>query len=587
MRTAEDSSAEQGGDLTPRIGNDYQAVIPPLREGTILSIEEAEDILPPCSVIEKYTFLLALYIFGKNLSLVTRFVGNKSMKEIQALYYGEFYASYEYRIWSEWGKWRGKRCIYGEKLFTECRLNEFMSRLLPCVSKRCQDVLMEVVTSPMLLFCTCTFAVLLDLNKFQYFVQISPKFLKGKISFEDYIFKLKDSVGVLLLIEVIGIGKEGKENLTSTAFEPMSSGKDWSSVTPAEILKFLASFQRLRKVRMNDRWKDFFWEAVWPRLLTRGWQCQQPKGRRMGGSLINTSLIFLEPSSSKTCTYRFSWRLVKGTHYHVSVKNMLKTVASDPSVLALGDEEAADPNLPKKEERRFLDPSGESSSRNGMIFNIVDTSTFNGTEQNEVTQLRRLPAQPASSSPPSDLLRTTKKDGTVSVDSSCRSENISDAEEFQCQSKMPNQREGLEIQVHPQNSSSTIYFEKGGPCSNVEGCGTRNVLHKEPSRGTGEARIIIDLSFTYVPPHVEADQPSMAITMQGMDNSSAYKSSTVAETRGQKVEEVEVAEAGATIEEQQLVAYNQRKSTRSRPLTKKAWEALENEFGSTRKKRRG
>lgn len=156
MRTAEDSSAEQGDDLTPRIGNDYQAVIPLLREGTILSIEEAEDILPPCSVIEKYTFLLALYIFGKNLSLVTRFVGNKSMKEIQALYYGEFYASYEYRIWSEWGKWRGKRCIYGEKLFTECRLNEFMSRLLPCVSKRCQDVLMEVVTSPMLLFCTCT-----------------------------------------------------------------------------------------------------------------------------------------------------------------------------------------------------------------------------------------------------------------------------------------------------------------------------------------------------------------------------------------------------------------------------------------------
>ncbi|KAL6217267.1 hypothetical protein ACLB2K_010484 [Fragaria x ananassa] len=525
MRTAEDSSAEQGGDLTPRIGNDYQAVIPPLREGTILSIEEAEDILPPCSVIEKYTFLLALYIFGKNLSLVTRFVGNKSMKEIH----------------------------------------------------------LSTMESSMLLM-NIEYGQSGESGEANV---ISTKFLKGKISFEDYIFKLKDSVGVLLLIEVIGIGKEGKENLTSTAFEPMSSGKDWSSVTPAEILKFLASFQRLRKVRMNDRWKDFFWEAVWPRLLTRGWQCQQPKGRRMGGSLINTSLIFLEPSSSKTCTYRFSWRLVKGTHYHVSVKNMLKTVASDPSVLALGDEEAADPNLPKKEERRFLDPSGESSSRNGMIFNIVDTSTFNGTEQNEVTQLRRLPAQPASSSPPSDLLRATKKDGTVSVDSSCRSENISDAEEFQCQSKMPNQREGLEIQVHPQNSSSTIYFEKGGPCSNVEGCGTRNVLHKEPSRGTGEARIIIDLSFTYVPPHVEADQPSMAITMQGMDNSSAYKSSTVAETRGQKVEEVEVAEAGATIEEQQLVAYNQRKSTRSRPLTKKAWEALENEFGSTRKKRRG
>ncbi|PRQ26311.1 hypothetical protein RchiOBHm_Chr6g0293231 [Rosa chinensis] len=575
MGTAEDSSAEQGDDFTPRIGNDYQAMIPPLREGTILSIEEAEDIFPPCSVIEKYTFLLGLYIFGKNLSLVTRFVGNKNMKEIQALYYGEFYASDEYRRWSEWGKWRGKRCMFGEKLFTYCRLKELLSRLLPCVSKRCQDVLME----------------------------ISRNFIKEKISFEDYIFKLKDSVGLLLLIEAVGIGKEGKENLTSTAFEPISSGKDWSSVTPAEILKFLTSFKRLRKARMNARWKAFFWEAVWPRLLTRGWQSQQLKSRRMRRSL-NTSLIFLVPTSSKTCTNKFSWRLVKGTHYHVSVKNMLKTVASDPSVLALGNEESADPNLPKKEVRRFLDPCRGSSSRNGITFTTVDTSTLHGTEQNKVTELKSLPVQPASLTPPSNLLSATEEDGSVSVDtgmnhnitdparsheeSSCRTENISDVDEFQSQSNLPCQREGPEFQVHPQYSSSSIYVEKGGPSTiNNEGSVTDNFLHREPSPGTAQARIFIDLNVSYVPPHVGRDEPFTADTKKSMDDSYANKSSIVPETGQQEVEEVEVYEVGASVEEQQPVANSQRKSTRSRPLTKKAWEALENEFSGTKRKRRG
>lgn len=42
------------------------------------------------------SFLLHLYIFGKNLTLVKRFVKSKELGDILSFYYGKFHRSYRY-----------------------------------------------------------------------------------------------------------------------------------------------------------------------------------------------------------------------------------------------------------------------------------------------------------------------------------------------------------------------------------------------------------------------------------------------------------------------------------------------------------
>ena len=94
--------------------------------------------------IELDSFLLGLYIFGKNLILVKNFVESKVMGEILSFYYGKFYRSDPYRRWSECRKLRSRRCIHGEKLFRGWRQHELLSRLFSHLSKECQDMLLEV-----------------------------------------------------------------------------------------------------------------------------------------------------------------------------------------------------------------------------------------------------------------------------------------------------------------------------------------------------------------------------------------------------------------------------------------------------------
>lgn len=107
----------------------------------------------PWSNIEEASFLLGLYIFGKNLVLVKKFVGSKQMGDILLFYYGRFYWSEKYRRWSECRKARGRKCIYGQRLFKGWRQQELVSRLLLLVAEDCKNALMEV------LLCFCPFAV--------------------------------------------------------------------------------------------------------------------------------------------------------------------------------------------------------------------------------------------------------------------------------------------------------------------------------------------------------------------------------------------------------------------------------------------
>ncbi|KAI4349630.1 hypothetical protein L6164_010195 [Bauhinia variegata] len=261
----------------------------------------------PWNDIEYNSFLLGLYIFGKYLNLVKRFVGSKNMGDILSFYYGKFYRSERYRRWSECRRLRTRRCIYGQKIYTGWRQQELLSRLFSGISEECQNMLIE----------------------------LSRAFGEGKVPFEEYVFSLRDAIGVDMLINAVGIGK-GRQDLTGNAVEPMKTnhsfsirpeipiGKACSSLTCDDIIRFLTGDFRLSKARSND----LFWEAVWPRLLAKGWHSEQPKDYAGFGS--KQPLVFLIPGVKK-----FSRRLMKGNHYFDSVSDVLNKVASEPALIKI------------------------------------------------------------------------------------------------------------------------------------------------------------------------------------------------------------------------------------------------------------
>lgn len=96
---------------------------------------------------EEVNFLLGLYIFGKNLIHVKKFIENKSMGEILSFYYGKFYGSAQYQRWSMCRKMKSRKYICGQKIFTGLRQQELLSRLLSQVSEESQSKLLEVISS--------------------------------------------------------------------------------------------------------------------------------------------------------------------------------------------------------------------------------------------------------------------------------------------------------------------------------------------------------------------------------------------------------------------------------------------------------
>lgn len=189
-------------------------------------------------------------------------------------------------------------------------------------------------------------------------------------------------MGLRYLLEAVAIGKD-KEDLTVLTIEP-ENAKQWftvssavpaglgeySSLTVEGIIEKLTGGSRLIKGRYND----IFWDAVWPRLLHRGWRSEQPKDR----SYIKSKdhIVFLVPGVKK-----FSRRkLVKHDHYFDSISDILKKVVSEPELL----EETAEIRAPdgiiqentcnqsKQEKHCYLRSPNSSSTH--MKFTVVDTS---------------------------------------------------------------------------------------------------------------------------------------------------------------------------------------------------------------------
>ncbi|XWS31687.1 hypothetical protein CRYUN_Cryun23aG0097400 [Craigia yunnanensis] len=624
--------------------------------------------------IELDSFLLGLYIFGKNLILVKNFVETKKMGEILSFYYGKFYRSDGYRRWSECRKLRRRQYIHGQKLFRGWRQQELLSRLFSHLSKECQDMLLEV----------------------------SKTFVEGKVSFEEYVFTIKNTVGISMLIEAIGIGK-GKQDLTGNAMEPVKAnhvvsfrpeipvGKACSTLTSADIIKFLTGDFRLSKARSSD----LFWEAVWPRLLARGWHSEQPKDQVFSGS--KNSLVFLIAGVKK-----FSRRLVKGNHYFDSVSDVLNKVASEPGLLELEIEVPGsgenkenkwdpvikqDPDFMTKKRNQYLKPRNSGCNRDLMKFTIVDISLVQGAEQSKVRELRSLPLEATSLSTPSSISTDSEEDTShdsedeaeetstlnaaeamanggecvdlsdcvtsnsniiiphtsdisiisvenheshntsllddnqkkvmkcnfsrkvqssdskflapvikqqgltdcVDGESSCSVENISadrmlNEDNSHCRSNSPDACEDMVFRTGSQNLSPASSLSKGGPDEGKEGIVIKNCLHGEESPSKMQSHTLVDLNVPQVSMGFETDGPLITETVQNSDNSRAQISFFQSEIM-QQPEPLKLPDRGAEVN-QHPVMHNRRQSTRNRPLTTKALEALECGFLSPKRKRK-
>lgn len=94
--------------------------------------------------LEVELFLLGLYVFGKNLKLLSRFLGTKTVGDVLSYYYGKFYRSDAYKRWSDCRKAKTRKCILGERIFQGWRQPELISRLKSKLPKEAHDSLIEV-----------------------------------------------------------------------------------------------------------------------------------------------------------------------------------------------------------------------------------------------------------------------------------------------------------------------------------------------------------------------------------------------------------------------------------------------------------
>ncbi|XP_006855508.2 uncharacterized protein LOC18445307 isoform X1 [Amborella trichopoda] len=432
--------------------------------------------------LEQDSFLLGLYIFGKNLVQVRRFVESKEMGDILSYYYGKFYRSDAHRRWAECRKIRSRKCIHGQRIFTGWRQQEILARLLPHTTEESGNTLIEV----------------------------SKSFGEGRVSLEEYVSALKNTIGLRQLVDAIGIGK-GKQDLTGILMEPIRTnqpgptrseipvGKACSSLSSKDIIKFLTGDFRLSKARSND----LFWEAVWPRLLAKGWHSEQPKNQGYVGS--KHPLVFLTPGIKKFSRRR----LVKNVDYFDSVSDVLNKVALEPGLLEL-EVDGSKGNKPKEEYAWEPDIKPEqnengSSNQNRHCylrprlpkcnlelpqFTVVDTSLARKGERFKVREMRSLPADTIMNSLTSLSRETTDGDSSdEQVEEIDSVQILQKSQESPLRDKFANEKSGetmmeidqnINVHLHENEQESTPVSEENQeeqvretktpmlPCSNSD-----------------------------------------------------------------------------------------------------------------------
>lgn len=432
------------------------------------------------------------------------------------------------------------------------------------------------------------------------------------MSLEEYVSSLKSMVGMNILVEAVGIGK-GNQDLTSLALDPSKSnqvlnipiGKACSSLTPREIIKFLTGDYRLSKARSND----LFWEAVWPLLLAQGWHSEEPSNRCYYAAGSKHSLVFLVPGVKK-----FSRRLVKGTHYFDSVTDVLSKVASEPELLEVdiekneGNEmkeeyEWSNETKPEQDDlhepRRhcYLQPRTPCRGADAMKFTVVDTSLAYG-KTCKVRELRTLPLE---------ISKTSSHGGSdrVSIDESdCANTALIDQEETS-KSKhamtmngpdstdvtldnLKNQKNGKPKQNHLDCPSPPAKrHRKLSMCGNSESPGFFSVAIELPQACSSDDKFASTSSSRGSPIETIENlnqkprpEPLFDLNVLPDDESGEFVNEFMNKPEPFK------ASVSMNSSEPQPNGNYRRQSTRNRPPTARALEALANGFLTTNRKRK-
>jgi hypothetical protein len=98
--------------------------------------------------------MLGLCIFGKSFAQLKRFIGSKTIGDIQSFYYTKFYKSEGHKRWKAYREVRVEyivvgRCkisVYRQTLFTTPTHQYLLSRLLNNDSVECCKKLLQVLT---------------------------------------------------------------------------------------------------------------------------------------------------------------------------------------------------------------------------------------------------------------------------------------------------------------------------------------------------------------------------------------------------------------------------------------------------------
>ncbi|GJX32556.1 homeodomain-like protein [Tanacetum coccineum] len=451
------------------------------------------------SVIEQDSFILGLYIFGKNIRVVNKFMGNKGMANVLSYYYGKFYRSSQHKRWSMYRRKKVRKIsVPGKKFLRGWRRQEILSRLLPHVTDECVTRLTQVIST----------------------------FEAGKLSFEEYVLALRDTVGIKLLVEAIAIGKE-KWDLTAKDKKQYKYTKisKVQSLKTEEIVNILNDQTGLTKANLSE----VFWDGVWPRLKAKGWHYEQPTNYTSQKS--KNSLVFLPPGVAK-----FSRRgLEKGSQYFDSLTEVLNKVASEPQLL-----------------ENEVVPKAKQSSEDGqdlVKYTIADTDMAG------LVKVKKLACLPDSESELVDIQVTSSVTGDTKQDTTEESQN----EDMNHKA----------VEIHGVADSPDCESSDGNnghddsKTSNEKASGEDKAM--EDARPKKRCRgLLIDLSIPLVDP------------VSDTDNSLCTAKPLISLETNTNQPEVS-----------NISANGQRQSTRNRPLSIKALEALAYGLLEPGKKRKG
>ena len=218
------------------------------------------------------------------------------------------------------------------------------------------------------------------------------------MALEDYVSCLMESVGLSTLVEAVEVGTENdltgfsekskaksclSEKCNAKSLEPremLAVRQEVPAANPCFSLTLEEIKSRLTGKFRRDKYRssELFWDAVWPRLLAKGWHSEQPGGSHDYALASEHSLVFLSPEVEK-----FSSKLVKGKQYLDSVNDVLGLVACNHKLIEFDTDAVTGNNIENH-------PEKNSSARKlrGIPLGVLDPNSFDN--KNEVALEERI-----------------------------------------------------------------------------------------------------------------------------------------------------------------------------------------------------